>query len=1164
MHLQTELVIKSKPMDLDLLTLDVNNRHKAERNCKIAGMDLTALIDSGAAVNTVTEQQFERLMRVKEFHDKIFNVVEGSSLNLKAYAQAVTLKVIATFVTEIWFSQRHPPTTETFYVVRNASRALVSLATATLHDMIYIRPDDFLKGYSEAFKDKTILHVDSVDSSDKFPKFAMDPVKINVDKSVPPSRKTYNAIERAYEEKTEERLQQMLSSDIIEKVVNSMNTDFCSVLLAVPKGLEDFRLVVDLRGPNKCIMRSPHRMPTLEDIMSKLHNSTIFSNLDLTNGFFHVELDKDSRHVTNFFTSGGMFRYKRLPFGLCNAPDIFQEAMEKILEGCEGVLIYLDDILVYGKDRDEHDKRYLEAMKRLSKHNVRINNKKSKVGVTSCTFLGFLIDKDGYHITDERLEHIHNFRKPENLKELQSFLGLMNFVDKSILNRADKTETLQEMVRSKIFDWTDKAEAEFIHLKSQALKTIKTLGFYSADDRLELYVDASPIGLGAILIQRDKEDTPRIIACASKVLTATERRYPQTQREALSVVWGTERFRFYLLGNRFTVFTDAEANEFLFNEGHRIGKRAITRAESWTLRLQPFDFEVKHVTSEGNLADSFSRLIKESQPDGELDNDAKENFDSNPGELRLFAIEEADSLLITYDELGEATEKDGDLQRIIGYVKTNEWPSAKVMKSDKVASSFYPERRNLKIVGDFLAYKFRFVVPESLKQKCLQLCHRGHLGGKSMKHIVKESFWWPKINKAVEKHAADCVTCKLITPAKHPIPYVSRPLPDGPMDIVQIDFLYIPECGSQEFLVIKDTYSRYFWCLEMKSTNMKATNAALEKVFAIWGHPRIIISDNGPPFQSEHFSKYWHDKGIEHRMTVPYCPEMNGMVENKNQGILRAIRAAKAEGKSWKTALSEYCDMYNHVTPHSTTNVTPFELLAGRKFRGFFPDLYTQRTRVSHEELAERDALAKAKSIAYANERVHAKESDIKAGDWVYVPVTSRKSKTDGFFHNEPFQVVSRQGPRLYLIGKEGEPLSRCVSQVKKAGEERLVDFEPNEVVVDPAQADRVILNTDPRIPNNEVIYDSQTEAMDTGEHTQQDSDVKGDDILTKAWKINDSPEVSSGTSVSKNKGAQIVITRSGRVSRPPKRFQNQEQNNLETCHQTPSDGGSRIFINLF
>lgn len=312
------------------------------------------------------------------------------------------------------------------------------------------------------------------------------------------------------------------------------------------------------------IIREPHKMPTLETILAKLRGCKIFSTID----FFHIVLDEKSHHITNFYSGEKYYRYKRLPFGLCNAPDIFQKTMEQLLDGCHGVMIYLDDILVYGKTKAEHDANLEAVMQRLNQNNVKLNSDKCKIGVESCIFLGFKIDGNGYHVTEERLQAIREFRLPQNLAEVHSFLGLMNFVDKFIINRADSTQHMQTLVREKKFKWTPEAEREFDFMKNETLTIIETLGFFDQKDPIELFVDASPIGLGAVLVQRDAANKPRIIACASKVLSKCERRYPQTQREALAVVWATERFRFYLLGNEFTIWTDGEANEYLYSDGH--------------------------------------------------------------------------------------------------------------------------------------------------------------------------------------------------------------------------------------------------------------------------------------------------------------------------------------------------------------------------------------------------------------------------------------------------------------------------------------------------------------------------------------------------------------------------------------------------------------------
>lgn len=147
---------------------------------------------------------------------------------------------------------------------------------------------------------------------------------------------------------------------IIEPVTDTMDKSFCSSLLVVPKEKNDIRLVVDLRGPNKSIIRTPFRMPTLESILADLDGAIYFSTIDLTSAFFHVELHENSRHLTNFFAGNATYRYKRLPFGLCNAPDIFQEILQTVvLAGCVGCHNYLDDILVSGRTKSEHDENLM-------------------------------------------------------------------------------------------------------------------------------------------------------------------------------------------------------------------------------------------------------------------------------------------------------------------------------------------------------------------------------------------------------------------------------------------------------------------------------------------------------------------------------------------------------------------------------------------------------------------------------------------------------------------------------------------------------------------------------------------------------------------------------------------------------------------------------------
>ncbi|XP_055614547.1 uncharacterized protein LOC129760890 [Uranotaenia lowii] len=349
---------------------------------RIADVPVEFLIDSGAEVNTISSETFKLLSSSSASRDNLYNVREGSDKPLRAYAQSEVIPVKATFVAELYLSDDRPILMEKFYVISGA-RALLGRETAIRYSVLQLGlrvpvGEDSAKLISSLLAGE----LNTLSEGAEFPKFVMPAVTLSYDASKPPSRNIYTNIPPAFRQETEKRLNELLESGIIERVTEGMNKSFCSSLLVVPKGKEDIR------------------MPTLDSILANLDGAKWFSTLDLTSAYFHVELSEESRHLTNFFAGSATYRFKRLPFGLTNAPDIFQEAMETIvLNNCPGSVNYLDDVLVH-------------------------------------------------------------------------------------------------------------EEEEFNHLKREALQTIKRLGYFDYKHKTELYVDASPIGLGAVLIQFDDKDIP--------------------------------------------------------------------------------------------------------------------------------------------------------------------------------------------------------------------------------------------------------------------------------------------------------------------------------------------------------------------------------------------------------------------------------------------------------------------------------------------------------------------------------------------------------------------------------------------------------------------------------------------------------------------------------
>lgn len=666
--------------------------------------------NTGAQVNTITRESFDKIMVDQKASSKILTLSYSTDKPLKAYASSGHIEVVATFSAELFISEERPIMIEKFYVV-DEMRSLLGFNTAIRYSILNIglnvpvRYDQLHSIQSDSY----IAKIEQATHCEEFPKFNIPPVTLKYDTSKPPSRNVYTYVPVAFKELVKQKLNELLTSGIIEEVTPDMDRSFCSSLLVVPKGKDDIRLVIDLRGPNRSIHRTPFKMPTFESILMELHGAQWFSTIDLKNAFFHIELDENSRHLTNFFSGDGVYRYKRLPFGLCNAPDIFQEVLQTIvLAGCEGQVNYLDDIMIFGKTKAEHDKNLENVLACLENHNVYINKEKCMFSQQAVPFLGFSVSSEGWKLEDEKIAALQNFRSPDTITEVKSFLGLINFIEKFIPNRAQRTWKLRELAKSEQFYWNADLEEEFEYLKKDAWKTITTLGYYSRFDETELYVDASPYGLGAVLVQYDKERNPRVIACASKALTPTEHKYPQTQKEALAMVWGVEKFSIYLMSVSFTIRTDAEANEFIFNGSHRIGRRAVSRAESWALRLQPYSFNVKRVPGNSNLADALSRLVKQNVPD--------KSFDETADDRHLLYFLDTGAMEISWNDIEILSEDDKEILEVRKSLETGQW--APYLRRYEL------QAKDLRMCGSIVFRSEKIVLPEALRRKAIQSAHQ--------------------------------------------------------------------------------------------------------------------------------------------------------------------------------------------------------------------------------------------------------------------------------------------------------------------------------------------------------------------------------------------------------------------------------------------------------
>lgn len=355
-------------------------------------------------------------------------------------------------------------------------------------------------------------------------------------------------------------------------------------MVPILKSDGDLRICVDMRCANKAIKREQHPLPTMEQLIPKFRKAKVFSKLDIKNAFYQVEVKEACRHITTFITSKGLFRYKRLMFGISNAPEHFQKILENMLLPCDGVVNFIDDILVFGSSEEEHNLRLKHVLDVLKQNDVLLNHEKCIFNAKKIHFLGHELSCEGVRPLNKYIQVIDSFREPKTIDEIQSFLGLLNYVNKWIPNLATLTEPIREILRMKLHKSTDiapywKTEQKLAFQKlKQSLSNIRTIGFYDPNDRTQLFADASPVGLGAVLVQFDTHG-PRIIAFANKSLTDVEKRYCQTEKEALALVWAIEHFKMYLFGKKFELVTDHKPLEVIFGPK----SKPCARIERWVL-----------------------------------------------------------------------------------------------------------------------------------------------------------------------------------------------------------------------------------------------------------------------------------------------------------------------------------------------------------------------------------------------------------------------------------------------------------------------------------------------------------------------------------------------------------------------------------------------------
>ena len=402
-------------------------------------------------------------------------------------------------------------------------------------------------------------------------------------------------------EEVERQTRDMLEAGIIEEADSPYN----SPVIMVKKANGKFRFCVDFRQLNEITINHAIYVPSASEIFDQLQNAKLFTVIDLRSGYWQVPICKDDRDKTAFTVANMQYRFKRMPFGLSGAPFTFRRLMIRLLDGLENVVVYGDDIVVFGSNIKEHTEQLRKVLQRISEAGLRVNRSKSQIAKETVTLLGHIVGRGEIRPIPEKLSQLKKIDAPDSKRSLRQFLGRIGFYRRFIKDFNTVAAPLFDLLHKDTpFEWSEKAQESFEQLKDQTKGEMPTLKLPRLKEPFTVTTDASDRGIGAILQQNED-----VVEYASRILTPAEQRYSTTEKECLAIVWALEKWRPYLLGRRFYVKTDHKPLEWLKTARDPRGKLA-----RWALRLQEFDFSIGHIPGDENhMADYLSRLPDDDQ-----------------------------------------------------------------------------------------------------------------------------------------------------------------------------------------------------------------------------------------------------------------------------------------------------------------------------------------------------------------------------------------------------------------------------------------------------------------------------------------------------------------------------------------------------------------------
>ena len=723
---------------------------------------------------------------------------------------------------------------------------------------------------------------------------------------VPPRRIPAN-----YRLDVEKQIQTMLKEGIIEEC----SSPWLAPAVFVRKKTGDIRICIDYRELNKRTVKDAYPLPCPDEVQDHLAGSVIFSTLDLQSGYWQLPVNPSDRAKTAFCPGPGLglFQFRRMPFGLTGAPASFQRLMDTILRDLPFVTTYLDDVLIHSPSTEEHESHLKVVFDRLQSAGLTLRGGKCSIGVCQVRYLGHVFSARGMEPDSNKISAVCEWATPTNSSDLRSFLGLASYYRRYIKCFADIASPLYQLTnKGAVFVWNDVCQSAFTQLKQKLTEALVLIfsNFCPSADQFILSTDASAIGIGVVL-----EQSGHVVAYASRTLSASERNYSVIQRECLAIVFALKQFRHYMLGCTFKLVTDHAPLQWLSSQ------KMEGLLARWALATQEFDFTITYRKGvEHGNADALSRQCTNH-------NAAVGHIFQNSEELKHQQHQDPvvcqlhDALLQSHVTPTGHTWSHPPLRR---YCQL--W-SQLLLKDGLVCRQYQP--------GPVHELTTVPIIPSSYRQTLLLQYHShpsaGHLGPEKTAARIRQVGYWVGMLHDIDQYCRECSVCQSSKPpAPQKAPLLSMPI-GRPWQMVAVDILEVPLSFNKNryLLVIQDYFSKWVGAIPLPNQKADCITKELVKVFATYGMPDILHSDQGRNFESSILRQTLEAFGIKKSRTTAYHPQGDGMVERFNRSLLQMLRSYVNDHAEWERYLPFVLFAYRTAV-HASTGVTPFEMMFGR------------------------------------------------------------------------------------------------------------------------------------------------------------------------------------------------------------------------------------------